>query len=390
MELDARTAADGITLSADICIVGAGPVGLALADALQRSGMQVLLIESGGLLPDAEAGALNAGATVGDPYDDLRLSRARAVGGTATIWNAVVHGMVGAKFLPMDEIDFTEREGIPRSGWCIDRGVLDPYYRNAQVVCGLGAFDYSADSLADEQHPVLPLGATGLTNAVYQFGAAERFRITLPAALRASSAVTMVHGATVTEFGRAPAGERIREARWTTLSGRRGVASAAYFVLAAGGIENARLLLTDAQRMKRHAAPWVGRGFMEHPIDSSLELISRAPALTLTRGFYAEHQTESGVGVMGRIGLSAALLREERLANASVRVIEDAELPLLLAARPRALARRVVPVQAIRRTIGDAVRRRGIGAKPVARTNLSIVHRPRAVAASGQPGCPVG
>ncbi|HEV8177585.1 MAG TPA: NAD(P)-binding protein, partial [Gemmatimonadales bacterium] len=89
MELNAATAADGTTLTADIGIVGAGPAGLALAHQLQARGQHVLLLESGGSAPAPQYQELNAGETAGDPYDELRLSRCRAVGGTAAVWNTM-------------------------------------------------------------------------------------------------------------------------------------------------------------------------------------------------------------------------------------------------------------------------------------------------------------
>jgi flavin-dependent dehydrogenase len=52
--IDARELPPGRRLDADLCIVGAGAAGLALAQALEGSGRDVLLLESGGLERDAE------------------------------------------------------------------------------------------------------------------------------------------------------------------------------------------------------------------------------------------------------------------------------------------------------------------------------------------------
>ena len=83
MELDAGTAADGLTLEADVCIVGAGPAGLALAAALQSSGLAVVLIESGRHDRDGRADQLNRGESLGDPFPDLMTMRSRTIGGTS-------------------------------------------------------------------------------------------------------------------------------------------------------------------------------------------------------------------------------------------------------------------------------------------------------------------
>ena len=52
--IDARELEPGRRLDADLCIVGAGAAGLALADALAGSGREVVLLESGGLERDPE------------------------------------------------------------------------------------------------------------------------------------------------------------------------------------------------------------------------------------------------------------------------------------------------------------------------------------------------
>ncbi len=139
---------------------------------------------------------------------------------------------------------------------------------------------------------------------------------------------------------------------WATLGGRWGTVRASHFVLAAGGIENPRFLL--------HAlpgSPWLGRGFMEHPVDSSLTLVTRAPALCPGPGFYGAHEPEPGLPVLGRIGLSPGLMRSEGLCNASVRLVLDEEPPVLQSESILPVARRLVPFPRARRMIGGVVRR---------------------------------
>ncbi len=317
MELDALTATDGTAHSADLCVVGAGPAGLALAHALAGAGLSLILVESGAD-GGGGAGELNAGSTVGDPMADLRGSRARSVGGTSLLWNTVRRGVAGAKYVALDPIDFTSRDELPWSGWPITRESLDPWYRQAQSLLGLGPFDGGADTWSDRRHPLLPFRPDGLTSTVYQWGAADTFRRRLPEALRDSPRVLLIRNATVTELVGGD-GEKITEVRWAAFSGARGTVRATRFVLAAGTIENARLLL--ASRVPR-ADPdgWVGRGMMEHPIDRSLCLVSRHPALSPGAGFYAPFGTGRRANVIGRIGCSGGLLRADRLWNASLRL----------------------------------------------------------------------
>jgi glycine/D-amino acid oxidase-like deaminating enzyme len=49
MITDGLDAKDGETYEADICVVGAGAAGLTLALELAQQGLEVVLVESGGL-----------------------------------------------------------------------------------------------------------------------------------------------------------------------------------------------------------------------------------------------------------------------------------------------------------------------------------------------------
>lgn len=318
MELDAGTAADGLTLEADVCIVGAGPAGLALAAALQSSGLAVVLIESGRHNRDGQADELNRGESQGDPFPDLMTVRSRAIGGTSAIWNTMVGGMPHAKYLPLDRIDFELRDWVPGSGWPLTRAMLDPYYRRAEVAAGLEPG--GDDAAALEAHCGSPIAFPehSLVNAAYRFGAANHFGIVVPAALRPSQQVTLLYGATVTGLATTAGGARVTSAGWATFSGTSGTVRASTFVLAAGGIENARLLL-----ISNHTHAWLGRGFMEHPVDGTLRLITRSPALAPEAGFYSYPSGDDGMPRLGRIGFSSELLRSERLTNASLRLLPE-------------------------------------------------------------------
>ena len=95
-------------LEADVCIVGAGPGGIALAQALVGSGRQIVLLESGGLQIDPATQRLNDGEIVGLPHTGLHDGRGRAFGGSAKLW--------AGQCLRLDPLDFERREWVPHSG----------------------------------------------------------------------------------------------------------------------------------------------------------------------------------------------------------------------------------------------------------------------------------
>src|SRR6185436_3827096 len=116
MEVDARTLGT-TTLDADVCVVGAGPAGLTLARELAARQRRIVVLESGGRGPDPMARELCEGTTRGDAYAALSVTRHRQAGGTAQIWNTLVDRTVGAKYVPLDGLDFEARPWWPLSGW---------------------------------------------------------------------------------------------------------------------------------------------------------------------------------------------------------------------------------------------------------------------------------
>ena len=112
LEADARRQRPRDTIEADLCIVGAGPAGLSLAHALLGSGLQVVVLESGGRDFDRVAQALNEAQVVGSAYGDLLQTRQRQVGGTANAWNSEVDGEVAAKFVPLDNLCLSPQCGF--------------------------------------------------------------------------------------------------------------------------------------------------------------------------------------------------------------------------------------------------------------------------------------
>src|SRR5262245_13824862 len=266
MELDARRLEPEARIDADVCIIGAGPAGITLARELTRLRGSVLLLESGGLDADDELQALNEGAVVGSPYQGLRATRHRQVGGTAHVWNTSINDIPGAKYAPLDQMDFEERSD-PLSGWPFDRANLNPFYRRAHRVCGLGDFNYDSARWATADRPCLPApdNAT-LTTGVYHVGPAHWFTVTHPAEIRTSEQIRLVHRATccalLTDGAR-----RVTSVVAKSDATKKFRVHASTFVLAAGAVENARILLASVDRGEAlgNQNGWVGRCFMEHP-----------------------------------------------------------------------------------------------------------------------------
>src|SRR5579863_6295883 len=137
MIIDADNVSEPATLSADVCIVGAGAAGISLALQFIGTNVQVLLLESGGFGPEAATQALYEGRVVDErlhsPPDRYRQRR---FGGTTTIW--------GGRCMPFNPIDFEPRPYVPDSGWPITYDSVAAFYPGANRLCEAGEFVYDA------------------------------------------------------------------------------------------------------------------------------------------------------------------------------------------------------------------------------------------------------
>ena len=318
MELDGRSLGRRV-LETDVCVIGAGPAGLAFAQAFVGGQTDVLLLESGGVASEPSAQELNEGRTVGDPYVGLRSTRHRQIGGSANTWHPIFYDRPGAKYTPLEPSDVEAPSDDTSGDWPLRWSELERWYEHAQAVCGLGRFDYRAPAKADG---AFDLSDCALENRVYQLGPASVFTRAWPDAVLASSGLRLCHHATVCSLHANRAGT-VEEARVAAPGGGRFTIRAQTFVLAAGAVENARLLLLSTRCERsglRISREWIGRCFMEHPRDYGLTVSAR-PGLLEHIGFYDSHIGSDGTTVRGRIAPTQEALIAERLPSASVTVV---------------------------------------------------------------------
>lgn len=106
-------------VSCDVCIVGSGPAGLAIADTLAGIALNVLVLETGGEVHEPDAEALSTFESVGQRRAHHMAVRRRIFGGTSVIWSG--------RCVPFSRMDFQRRSWIPGSGWPIDAEDVEPY-----------------------------------------------------------------------------------------------------------------------------------------------------------------------------------------------------------------------------------------------------------------------
>ncbi|SMG44321.1 FAD-dependent oxidoreductase [Paraburkholderia susongensis] len=264
MFIDTRTVEQNTVIETTICIIGGGVAGITLARELSRAGVDACLLESGGFRPDDETRDLYRGENVGLPYTFADGSRSRFFGGSSNCW--------GGWCRPLDPWDFDRRDWVAHSGWPFGLDELAPYYARTHELLKLGPQNFDPAYWEREigRHDVrrVPLGTGDLCDTVAQFSPPVRFGKTYRDELARSKRVRVFLHANVLNIDADAQGTTITRVRAGTISGRRIAVQAKIFVLATGGIENARLLLAsnDVQAAGLgNAHDLVGRYFMDHP-----------------------------------------------------------------------------------------------------------------------------
>lgn len=266
---DAADLDEGTVLRAEICIVGAGAAGIAIALALLGSGRSVLVLEGGGERVEPAAQALYEGE-VADPalHSPPVRYRQRRFGGTTGIW--------GGRCVPFDAIDFERREWLPESGWPFGSDELLPHYAEANRLLEAGEFAYTTAEAfpARPGRPALRPMLRGFAGRRFDDDTLERFSCPTDLSVRyrrrleASAGVRVMLHANVTKIATSEDGGHVERLDVRTPSGRALHVRADQFVLAAGGLEIPRLLL--ASRSTGHpngvgnGHDLVGRYYMCH------------------------------------------------------------------------------------------------------------------------------
>jgi choline dehydrogenase-like flavoprotein len=281
---DLRAAIGAIPEHYDICIVGAGAAGIALALEFVGRRERVCLVEAGGLDFEPDIQDLYLGKVVGHQYAELDACRLRYFGGTTNHWAGYCSPILGYSFEPA--------AWIPHSGWPIGRPDLDPYYERAREMLGLESTGWSAAGgwdaaavQAERGDPALPFDPTLFEDRAYVIEPVrmgEQYRTALE---QAENIDVLLHAnlreILVDEAARTVVGLDVR-----TLDGVVAAIRARYVVVAAGGIENARLLLASTSVQTEglgNGNDLVGRFFSDHAhIDAALlQLADRSTNLTL-------------------------------------------------------------------------------------------------------------
>jgi len=296
----------------DVCIVGTGPAGTTVANELAGSGLRVALFESGKLRPSALGDRLRRVASEGIHIKDY--SRERVLGGASTTWAGLSS--------PLDAVDLAPRTYLRESGWPIEHAEMLGLYAEAAEryrfpnLALFGADGFGAMRRKGDLQPTWSRVEEKVFLAASEpqnFG--REFR-----ALFDSNAVDVWLDATLVSLEGENDGGRVHDGVVRSSGGREARVKARAFVIATGGIENARLLLASKTPWKQglgNEHDQVGRWMMNHPKNYRGILHLSRKVESSPYFFGCLHQGFAGYA---GLRLPESMQREKELLNSYVRL----------------------------------------------------------------------
>lgn len=317
MIVDANQIQRGARIDCDVCIVGTGAAGIALALRLSDSGLKVVLLEAGDPRADGRRQqALYEGevvdAALHSPPDKYRQRR---LGGSTTIW--------GGRCVPFDPVDFERREHVPLGGWPVAYEEVARYYPAATALAEAGRCDYSADTAFAPRRDALVPGFESdvvTTTGLERFSCPTDFWRRYGPRLRVADNVTVLTGANCRHVRLAESARRLSHFDVCTLAGNEFTVAPKAGVVAAGGLETVRLLLASndvARAGIGNEHDVVGRYYMCHIAGSVGTLTLNGPPSLVRHGYEVSPE---GIYCRRRFALTAEAQRRLGVANACARL----------------------------------------------------------------------
>lgn len=308
----------GTEVRTDVCVIGSGAAGITLARLLNHTNRDVVLLEAGGFERDpaveADTFAIDE---VGTPARNPIPTRGRWFGGSTNLW-------FGRIAMP-DRIDFEQRPWVPNSGWPLQLDELKPWLVTAADILDVPHFD----KIHTDHWPHIPTIETfvkqgGADLKVFLWANGMDMGAHHRELLKASRNVRVLLNSTAFEL--IPNGDSSAIESLTVCgpNGSRFVVNASTYVLAAGGLENPRLLLASTRRSPAgvgNGNDQVGRYYMDHPRGEGLAQVDlRGLSRTQIRKLaLLDEKVSTPFGkVQCRLAFPARMQREEQLLNHSL------------------------------------------------------------------------
>jgi choline dehydrogenase-like flavoprotein len=309
--LDSGDIAAGEPVEADVCIIGGGAAGIAVALGLAGSFRRIVIVEGGGLAAGDAPRRPPRVRPRGKAHADLGPDPSRQwfFGGNTNTW--------AGNCRPFDPPDMEERAWASEPGWPITREDLLPWYERAQSMLNLGDFGWYdvAATRSHLTHPTVETDPAVCTTRLMQVCPVPSMATLHHERLATESSLRILVRCEVIRLVRDGQGA-VAAVEVAGADGRLMQVAAGTFVLAGGGVANARMLL-DADL--GNESDLVGRFFMDHWwFDVPLGDWGRDRDLALYAFDDHPGETVEGRRLWAQFSLSAELMARERVAGLSI------------------------------------------------------------------------
>lgn len=243
----------------DVVVIGAGAAGITIARELGNAGLKVALTEAGGLSYSEESQSVYEGSVEGHTYD-LRETRLRYLGGTTNHWSGWCR--------PMDEQNFEPNADVVLPPWPIKRSTLDTYLSPALDILDIDPdVEWQPQSRSGHAFDTR-LNDYDLEEVLWHWSEPTRFKDKYYDELATHGNIRVLLHYSLIDLESEPDGTITGAVFRDTVRGEDASVPAEVYVLATGGIENARLLLYFNQKNGTQygdVSGLLGKRFMEHP-----------------------------------------------------------------------------------------------------------------------------
>lgn len=298
----------------DVCVIGSGPVGLVSVLVLGNAGLRVLLLESGAAHEVPEAQALS-GAEVLSAKSHAPMCNAvhRGLGGTSVWW--------GGRCVPLDESDLQSQSNANIPLWPLTLADFQEHLDQANQFLGAGPAHYTVHDCQSLGSQSQPLSERLKDSAMMAASTLERWSMQPNAWVAHQESilklpnVTILTGHTCVGFVHEATGATVTAVQvCPTTGGSTFELNAKAYVLAAGGVESARLVLNSVKEptgLKPLNIEDIGRCYMGHPSGKIATIRLFGDPRKTIFGF----ERDGPVYVRRRMTLPSALLKKHGLLN---------------------------------------------------------------------------
>jgi choline dehydrogenase-like flavoprotein len=231
---------EGTIIETDICIIGGGPAAISLALSFLNQNTKIIILAGGTWKEKSRHRALNKGVIEpAGSHEPLEENRRRVLGGGTSVW--------GGRCVPFDPIDFERRSWVPHSGWPITYEEVEQYFERSLQFCEAGENNFDARVVFPGKNPEIIPGMDSDDMVSYKlerWSAPTRFAYRYKHIFNSNRNIDIYLDAHVININVSNHAERV-DSVTVIINGSEIKVKADKFVLAAGGIENPRLLLSS-------------------------------------------------------------------------------------------------------------------------------------------------